>query len=270
MGAQPCTGDGLGVRWVFGILSFSIVLSLISVFKYGLNPRSLPIIKPTYFDNKQQIGAVIFRRLFQEVRQVRGVFVRTSPNIKNGEDIWRGFFKVAFHHGKKFHLIVQHHDAEKGISGATGMMEDLPDGVSYLYMDFKSKEESERLLKEALRSGQNIFVHGSTDLSEDMNQWELDQWNGDIKNYRDIKGPGFLTITQQIFVTQPLDEKMILETCPDPRDVITYKGCQALHLSRRYYKKKLRSDRISAALERYKRDELTLFVHEPLEYKPLE
>ena len=208
------------------------------MLKYGLAPRALPIIRPTYFDGKQEIGGVVFRRLFQEMRNINGILVETNPAVKDGEQVWLGLLKVASQYGKKFDFIIQHHE-----------LEILTDQIPSVQIDLiENKEELKKLLRIAVQSGKNILIHGpiGTDLSN------IEELGGDV-----------FTITQQVFVIHQRNEKHLIKQCPNQEDRITHKSCQALHLSRRYYRKKLKADKLSAALEKFKNNKFTLFIHEP-------
>ena len=226
------------MRWVLGLVFISITLSVFGVLRYGLAPKSLPIIKPTYFNKKQEIGAVIFRRLFQDMKELDGLLAETSPSIQNGEEVWRGFLKVAAQYGKKFDLIIQH---EK--------LEPLTNYIPLIQMDLiKNNQEFQNLLKQSLQEGQTILIHGP-----------IDTKLPDIKTM----GKKIFTLSQQIFATHPSEEKILQESCPESKDKIFHKSCQALHLSKKYYRKNLRRDKLSAALEKFKRNSFTLFIHEP-------
>ena len=226
------------MKWVLVIISILIVFSVISVFKYGLAPRAVPIMRPTYFNDKQEIGGVIFRRLFQDMKKINGILVETDPTIENGERVWLGLLKVASQYGKKFDFIIQHQE-----------LKILTNQIPSVTMDFiENKKEFHNLFLAALQSGKHILIHGPL--------------NTELPHSKSLKGNVF-TITQQIFVTHPEDEKYLLEQCPNKKDRVIHKGCQALHLSRRYYRKKLRIDRLAAALEKFKNSKFTLFIHEP-------
>lgn len=220
------------MKWVLGTILTLIIISVLFVLKYGITPRALAIIKPTYFDKKQEIGAVIFRRLFQDMKQINGILVETDPSIRDGEDVWLGLLKVASLYGKKMDFIIQHHE-----------LKTLTDRIPSVRMDLiKHKKEVRRLLVSALQSKKNVLIHGPIETP--------------------LKDLNLLTITQQTFVVHPKDEESL--QCPDQGDKTTHKSCQALHLSRRYYRKKLKSDRISAALEKFKDNTFTLFIYEPI------
>ena len=52
------------MKWILGACLFTVALSVFLVFRYGLAPKSLRVIKPTYFEEKEEIGGVLFRRHF--------------------------------------------------------------------------------------------------------------------------------------------------------------------------------------------------------------
>ena len=169
-----------------------------------------------------------------------GLFVETSPQIRSGEEVWGGLLKVAALYGKQFDVLIQH----KGIRGIKAR---LP----IIQMDFiHQSRELELSLKKLFLEGKRVLIHGPTGIS-----WpDIDA----IAMKKKI-----LVISQQIFVVHPSEEKQLVEACPNEKDRVFHKSCQALHLSRRSYRKKLERNRMSAALERFKSHSLTLFIHEP-------
>src|SRR5262245_22285128 len=81
------------VLWI--LLALALSTGVYFTIRYGLRPKPIPILNVTEFSNGEQIGAVIYRRLRQNIRQERLVVLGSLPELAVSADVWNGFLKTA-------------------------------------------------------------------------------------------------------------------------------------------------------------------------------
>ena len=55
-------------RWIWFLVSIFISTGVYFTLRYGLRPKPIPVLNATEFNEAQQIGAVVYKRLRQEIR----------------------------------------------------------------------------------------------------------------------------------------------------------------------------------------------------------
>lgn len=90
---------------------FSAVITLLfvvafAIFKFGLKPRTISIMKPSYFSNPEEIGTVIFRRFYVELGKEKLVVFGVPAKASYQHHILEGLIKVAAHDGHPFDILV--------------------------------------------------------------------------------------------------------------------------------------------------------------------
>ncbi len=106
---QQCRGNGGGmsrkadqlvmVSFTVAVIAFT-ALALIRIFKGSAAPMTTSIMDLTQFDNPEQIGAVLYRRFWLEIRDHPVVILCGTDMTSQG--IWSGFRDVAPELGVQF------------------------------------------------------------------------------------------------------------------------------------------------------------------------
>ncbi len=96
------------VMWgiVFASLIFAVG-ALFLVFKGNVELEPLRVLNPTNFSSTREIGAVTFRRFWQEMNAEKLVVVASSPLIREYDSVWRGFLSVAKANQIEFDTVFQ-------------------------------------------------------------------------------------------------------------------------------------------------------------------
>jgi hypothetical protein len=88
---------------IFLVTSFIFAVGGIMMFMNGkVEVEPTRILNPTNFEKPEQIGAIVFRRFWQEIRDGKLVILGSSPFLKNYDSVWGGFLSVAKNEGVKF------------------------------------------------------------------------------------------------------------------------------------------------------------------------
>src|SRR4051812_29815498 len=82
-------------RWVWILVSIFISTGVYFTIRYGLRPKAIPVLNATEFAEVPQIGAVIYKRLRQEIRTEQLLLLGSTPELAGYEDLWVGLLKSA-------------------------------------------------------------------------------------------------------------------------------------------------------------------------------
>jgi hypothetical protein len=82
-------------RMFWFLAALSISSAVYFTIRYGLRPKPVPVMNATQFENPEQIGAVVYRRLRQEARGERLILLGSDPTWPQAEQVWSGFLKTA-------------------------------------------------------------------------------------------------------------------------------------------------------------------------------
>src|SRR5690606_29875969 len=66
-----------------------------AVAKWGLNPRPVPIMDPSFFDAPEELGVVLYRRFFVEVEETPVLLWGVEPQTRQHLEVVAGFVKAA-------------------------------------------------------------------------------------------------------------------------------------------------------------------------------
>jgi hypothetical protein len=223
---------------VFAILALISVVHIYILFHDGYQPPPDKVMRPTNFLKPEEIGAVLARRYWQEVRTEPVVVLGLSPFVQSGRDIWSGFLRTTFALGIKFDRYF--------------ILKSLP---PLLHNTTEPKFElfSWEVAEAALKNGQRIVVyHLATD--------------AEVKEFVERLGKGLVLLQARLAVNQS-GEAFINPACTES-DHAKWRAsaqlsCNALEISRRYYRKKLSPDKLIATLEKQGPLKQILYVHEP-------
>jgi hypothetical protein len=82
-------------RWFWLLASLLISTGVYFTIRYGLRPKAIPVMNATEFAEAPQIGAVIYKRLRQEVRTEHVILLGSTPEFDGYADVWTGLLKTA-------------------------------------------------------------------------------------------------------------------------------------------------------------------------------
>ena len=228
--------------WLVGALTLSICLFL--VVRYGLNPKPIAKMNPTVFENLEQVGAVVYRRLHVDIRKHKVIVVGSSPFIKGYEKVWDGFLRTALEQNDSFETILvqpelnfSHRWPTKSIYFG-GPVNDLA-----------------RQIESGLKKG-NVFIHTANVLTPHSAEVEI------LKSLELQLGQPILVFSQQKFVVSRDQLNSILPAC-DEESLKFQLSCLAEHFSKRFFRKKLSQDKLYAGLEQIGRSDYIVYITQP-------
>ena len=88
---------------IFLVVSFIFAVGGIMMFMNGkVEVEPTRVLNPTNFESPEQIGAITFRRFWQEIRDGKLIVIASSPFLKDYDRVWSGFISVAKSQGVSF------------------------------------------------------------------------------------------------------------------------------------------------------------------------
>lgn len=90
------------LKWVLSSLFFTVIVLLILVAKYGINPKPRGLIKPSQFNTTKEVGAVTFKRMFKYFDQGGQFIFVTDKNIPQAKGVWVGLTETAQAYKRSF------------------------------------------------------------------------------------------------------------------------------------------------------------------------
>lgn len=234
------------LKWFFFICFLGVAVFL---YFFGLNPKPVAQIQPTAFERSEQIGAVVYRRLFQDFRELSIVILGSSPFVKDYEQVWAGLLRTFQADQKNLALPLQ--DAG---------MRRLP--VVYKSVSIDLIADEERLvayIRDALKRNEKVIIHTSVNRS-------LQRFPSDLIQHleKEFQQP-ILSLSQAKMVVQAQQESQVQPPCNEAqeKDALSALSCWSLSFSRRFYRKHLDSSLIYAAMEKHGHHDYVLYIYQP-------
>ena len=230
------------------VLSFALYFTL----KWGLKPKPIPQINPTRFELREQIGAVVYRRLRPALRQEKMVVLGSAPWVQDYQHIWNGFIGAAREDKWKIDLLYEDPTLQpiKEFAGLERKSLNWPD----------PGQELSQELKQHLQFGHLIIIHTTFNHSAHRTEGSLSK---DLENtlkrpWTAISMLGFAVNEDELVHLQPKCEN---EVAPANRS--DYVGCAAARISRNFLRKRLDPTLLWAAMNRHGLKDYFLYIHEP-------
>jgi hypothetical protein len=237
-------------RFAFILIAFVLACGIFYSISQVLKPKPISKMNPTRFKQPEQIGAVVYRRLRQDVRKAPLVILGSSPWVDDYDKIWSGLLLTAYSDKKFPKLLYQDIDLKP--------LEAIKD------MEVKTLDWNEEIPGNTKPMEIHV-VH--TVYSE--------SWKNFSESYvrRTHFAPGAepLTITLLPFAVN--DEELAKMEPVCPLDQVSHTdmeqlGCMIKRVSRQFARKKLKPEGLWAILEQHGAREYLLFVHEPAVEEP--
>ncbi len=189
---------------------------------------------PTQFEDPEQIGIAVYKRLRQNVRADRVVVLGSSPGAEEDSQIWLGFEKAA-----------------------------SADNESVVIMPLKEVTDKEAFfakIQDFVKSRKLVLITGVT---PEISHLVADSWTRQIEKAR--KHPVLSIAVQRLAVTTP-EYDDVQTQCLDAtkEDNGQHKlECASQRVARKYLKRKLAPNLLWGVMERHGLKEYLLFVHRP-------
>jgi hypothetical protein len=221
-------------RWIWIIIAFSVSTGVYFTIRFGLRPKPIPVMHPTQFEDAEQIGIAVYKRLRQNVRADRVVVLGSSPGAEEDSQIWLGFEKAA-----------------------------SADNESVVIMPLKEVTDKEAFfakVQDFVKSRKLVLITGVT---PEISHLVADSWTRQIEKAR--KHPVLSIAVQRLAVTTP-EYDDVQTQCLDAtkEDNGQHKlECASQRVARKYLKRKLAPNLLWGVMERHGLKEYLLFVHRP-------
>ncbi len=221
-------------RWIWIALAICVSTLVYFTIRYGLRPKPVPVINPTQFDNPEQIGIVILKRLRQNIRADMLVLVGSSNGSDEDPRVWDGFVKAAIAEGEAVENIV--------------LSEIGPD-----------RQELFRRIEAARKAHKLAVIRG---LTPEVSHFVANSLSQQLD--AQLKHP-VLAISILRLAINRADADDLQTQCLNPDEESGHRklDCAAQRVARKYLKRKLEADKLWAVMERHGLKEYLVFIHRP-------
>lgn len=214
--------------WIIAAVSIAFTVgALFILFNGKVEVQPVRILNPTNFASPAEIGAITFRRFWQELHTEKLVVLGSSTLIKDSDLVWKGFLAVA----RKYDVKFTHTFAQEGLR------EILPAAQPLNWEKVQIALAGEGL----------VLVHVvATDK----------MWKETIERTR-----GGLFIFQSLLPLTPAERESLMAAC-DEKSQDFQISCKALQTLNGGKKKKFDPDKLTAVIEKQGPTAHLLFIHE--------
>jgi hypothetical protein len=226
-----------------------VTVGMLGVLKYGYEPPPQKLMAPSFFDTPEEIGAVVYRRLFGSLREEKLVFFGVPPQPEWHVEILRGFIKTAAAEGRPFErLVVETQMPELGLEGLPKME----------VVSIPTNTPTQAELVDALSSqaGYRTLVYLPSIFATHLLDGNV------LDRYREKTGSNPLSISTAPLALRPDQEYLVDPACVgSERDAngTSKLGCTILRSGRGYYRKNVVQDRWVAIMNSpYPNDNLVM------------
>lgn len=231
-------------RWFWILAALVLSTAVYFVIRYGLRPKPIPVMNATQFENTEQIGAVIYRRLRTDIRAERIVLLGSAGVGLESNKVWQGLMKAAADDKEKLAYFV--------LPG----VDPVPINPAWETAPFAAEVVREK----ARMPGGTVLVNG---IAKDVSHL--------------VKGS--LSVTMDEMIQHPVLSISILPLALDTQSAgalenqcldatesneASYRlDCAARRVARRYARKNLDPGKVWAVMERHGLKEYLVFIHLP-------
>lgn len=240
-------------KWFWALLALLISSGVYFSIRYGLQPKSIPQLAPTVFENPEQIGIVTYHVLRASLRQERLLVLGSNTAIQDYPAVWDGFVKAALADGIKIDNVFQR-DSLKTPST-------LKDHTIHVVKDTDIAKQS---FLEDIEKG---YQRGELEVLHLLNLESTHLIPGTVtRRLQELPNLPVISISMLPMAVRAEDLEQLQPRCVDPRgdgNPEERLGCASSRISRKYIRKRLPHDKWVAAIERYGLKEYLLFISEP-------
>lgn len=233
------------------LLALGISSGVYFSIRYGLQPKPIPQLNPTVFDNPEQVGVVTYHALRPTLRQERVLVIGSSEAIKEYDQIWSGFVKAAQADGVKVDIVFQ----RDGLTLPTAVQGIKTEAIH----DLASPELLDHI-KGTYQRGELALIH--------VKNVEATHLIADTITRRLQQLPNLPVVSISMLPLAVNEEafEQLQPHCVDPRSDVQGENrfwCSAARISLHYLRKRLPPEKWVAAIERHGLKEFLLFVSVP-------
>lgn len=240
-------------RWFWIVAAVLISTLIYFTIRYGLSPKPIPVMNLTEFKNEEEIGAVIERRLHQNIHQERLLILGSGPELKDPQSIWTGFLKTAIADKLKVDVFYQRQNSQA-----------VPQVGDMQFETFdQAQVDSGKLvedIKARIQRGHIVILHVSTTEASHLIKDSIS------KKLDSVLRQPVLSISTLPLAIDTKEEEGLQALCLDAdKDEQGHfrLSCAAYKATRKAMRKKPDPAKIWAVLERHGLKEFLLFVHRP-------
>lgn len=219
----------------------TIVVGVFMTLKFGHRPPPVGIMKPSFFSDAEEIGAVIYRRFYVPIEQKKLVVFGVPPQPQWHQDIVRGFIKAAAAEKRPFEVLLMEPDMPAlDLNGLP------PIEVKQVQMNTEMMAEFGDAVRAARSSGRRTLVFTASVFSTHLLK------GNPITRFEHLTGDKLFTITSAPLVLRPDQEFMVDPPCVGAeRDAngTADLGCAILMAGRLLYRKDLAQDRFVSIMQ---------------------
>ncbi len=240
-------------KWVWIVFAILVSSGIYFTLRLGLKPKPIPVMNATVFEEPEQVGAALYRRLRQVVRAERLVVLGSHPDLVSSTAVWSGFVKAAKADGAPMALYFEEDTLARGpqVSG----LERSSHGIAAF---------GEEKIGLRLRRNERVLVHGGL--------WETIPFfkEGLSQVLQKLyKQPLLFIGTAPLFLSREMLESAgyschPLTDVPPESDLEQRVECAVTKASRRSFRKRYSELNLVAAAEMHGLKHYLLFLHEPL------
>jgi hypothetical protein len=233
-------------RWLWFFLSLFISTSVYFTIRYGLRPKPIPVMNASEFEQPPQIGAVIYRRLVEEIRSEHLLLLGSDMNLADSGQLWTGLLKTARADHAEIPVIFQ----REGLPSVEG------DGVPIIPYSEQMVASGDlvKMIKAKIQPGQLVIVHGTTDEVSHLHPESLSR----ILD-KELERPVLALSTVNATLSPEEQERLMKQCYASKKEAAARIDCSQVRESRLLGKRK--SGKIWASMERHGLKEYLVFVH---------
>ncbi len=235
---------------VAGIVFFLLASSAL-VIMFGVGPRPVGFIKPSFFDHPREIGAVAYRRLYDPLGRQDLVAFGVTPGVAEHRDVVAGFLATALAEKRPIEVVFQ----EDRLPAL-----DAPSGTEVVPFRFEDEAALAERVRAYTRGGKRVLIYTTNVFTS-----HLVKGNPIHRLERHWGKPIYAISTVGIAVRREQEFK------PDPPCVASERdgqgtadlGCAAVLKGRTLFRKKLDPARLIALMDQRGVSDFLLFVNVP-------
>lgn len=236
--------------YIVGIVLLLLGASVL-VFKFGVGPKPVGIIKPSFFENAREIGAVTYRRLYDPLGRQDLVAFGVTPDVPEHKAVVEGFLATALVENRPIEVVFQEDRLPQV---------DVPLGTEVVKFRFENEAALAEQIRARTQAGKRVLIYTTNIFSSHLVKGNpihrLEQYWG--KPVYAISTVGIAVRRGQQFT-------------PDPPCVGSERdgqgtaglGCAAVLKGRTLYRKKLDPTRLIALMDQRGISDFLLFVNIP-------
>ena len=221
---------------VLGILTAGVV----TVLKFGLKPGGKGVMKPSFFEQPEEIGAVTFRRFYAPIEERKMVFFGVAPQPDWHPKIVEGFLKAAAAEKQPFEVLVTDDTVPELNLAGLPPMEKL-----VVRLNTSDQTEVTNVLKHLVNAKKKTLIYTVSVFSSHI----LD--GNPINRLEKTAGMRFFSISTGPLALRPNQEHLVDPPClGSERDVSGQAalGCTILRSGRKYYRKQVPQEKFVAII----------------------